>query len=98
MSSSIDIKHFVSNWNQMCPIDRWWREKHNISFNSPIHRATSFIDMYIEFWEQKLYNKKAEKKVKEEPYIRGEGNFLKRRELTEEEIDDIYNSIDIDNM
>lgn len=97
MYNSKDIRAFISNWNLMCPVDRWWREKHNISFNSPTHRATSFIDMYAEFWEWRLFHQKTDKKkTQETPYIKGTGNFLKHRELTEKEIDEIYDSIDID--
>jgi hypothetical protein len=51
------IKNFVYQWNLSYPIDRWWRNKHKIAFNSPEHRAVSFFDMRFEFDEDELFNK-----------------------------------------
>lgn len=51
------IKDFILEWNLKYPIDRWWREKHSIAFNSPVHRAVSLIDMRIEFEEERMFRK-----------------------------------------
>jgi translation elongation factor P/translation initiation factor 5A len=80
------IKKFIYEWNTNYPIDRWWREKHNIAFNSSSHREVSFMDMRLEWEEDQLYNKLRN----EEVYKINSGDFFKKVErvdvpLTEEE-------------
>ena len=96
-----DVKNFESfilQWNIENPVDRWWRSKHGIAFNSSPHREVSFIDMYMEFYEEVLYEKVARqsKKKEEDPYIPGHHDFLYPSEqkaegtiMTEEEFDNL---------
>lgn len=51
-----EIKEFVIQWNINYPVDKWWRQKHKIAFNSPDHRVVSFIDMIIEYEEEQMFN------------------------------------------
>lgn len=51
-----DLKRFILVWNHKYPVDRWWREKHKIAFNSPAHRISNFWDQVIEFREDLLYD------------------------------------------
>lgn len=67
-----DIESFIYKWNATYPIDRWWREKHSVSFNSPQHRVISFLDMYIEWYEEQLYNKTREVSIKNIEYKSGD--------------------------
>lgn len=74
-----EIDRFIIKWNNNFPIDRWWRQKHNIAFMSPEHRQVSFIHQLIEFREDVLYNKTSSKKDNNnEEYIPNIGNWLKR--------------------
>lgn len=76
-----DIKNFILEWNYRNPVDRWWREKHKVAFNSPIHRDSCFIDQLIEFEEDKMFAQQS--KVEEyEPNI---GNWLKPQVQSEED-------------
>lgn len=92
-----EIESFILEWNIDFPVDRWWRTKHGISFNSSLHREISFIDMYIEFYEDSLYNKSIEQsqKRKKDPYIPNSNDFLylseghNGNELSDEDFDDI---------
>lgn len=101
-----DVKDFVLNWNLRYPIDRWWREKHNVSFNSEVHRVSSFIDQLIEYEEDKMFRqlikeeleKDDENDDKEDKYIPGKGNFLKKKTLTQKEVDDSFNKLSLDNF
>lgn len=105
LSTIEDVKDFVLQWNLRYPIDRWWREKHNVSFNSSVHRVSSFIDQLIEYEEDKLFRKiireeldKVKDREEEKPnneYIPGRGNFLDKKELTVEEANSTYNDLDI---
>ena len=103
-----DVKGFVLNWNLRSPIDRWWREKHNISFNSEVHRTSSFIDQLIEYEEDKLFRElvkeelekvdqdNEEKAIKE--YVPGQGNFLKKKEYSEKDADKIFDDVSLDDF
>ena len=90
---SFSLKKFILSWDAKFPIDRWWRQKYNVSFNSPTHREFNFIDMYIEFTEDRIFDDmlKDEKDI----YIAGEGNFLKKKEVTQEEYLSNISKIDL---
>lgn len=81
-SSKKDIESFIYKWNLNYPIDRWWREKHKVIFNSPQHRVVSFLDMYIEWLEDKIYKSELEKGVKN--YTYKPGDWLEDGEKGEE--------------
>jgi hypothetical protein len=49
------LKSFVERWNIDYSLDRWWRKKYRMPFNSEKHRASCFIDMQFEFEEDKLF-------------------------------------------
>lgn len=89
------LESFVLEWNIENPVDRWWRSKHGIAFNSSLHREISFIDEYMEFYEDSLYNKAValNKKRKEDPYIPNSHNFFyplsQTEQMSEEEFDNI---------
>lgn len=69
-----DLEKFIYNWNIQNPIDRYYRNKYNLRFNSPEHRASCLIDMALEYCEDKLFEyREAEK------YEPGKGDFLKER-------------------
>lgn len=42
-------------WFNRFPIDKWWREKHNIPFGSKLHKEVSYADMVFEYIEDYLY-------------------------------------------
>lgn len=93
---SENIQELVENWNRAVPIDKWYRKKYNISFNSPTHRAINIIDIFFEFWEfVSIQNKKEDK---QEPYIKGEGNFMKEVIYSKKDIDTLFDELDIDNI
>lgn len=77
-------KNFIYEWNHKFPIDRWWRQKHKVAFNSPIHREISFVDMRIEWEEDNLFNRI----IEDFEYIPNTGDYLKNTidDRSEEEI------------
>jgi len=78
-------KNFIYEWNHKFPIDRWWRQKYKVAFNSSIHRELSFIDMKIEWEEDRLFDKISD----DIKYVPNIGEFLKDNidVRTEEEMD-----------
>ena len=95
------IKSFMQWWNVMYPVDRWWRQKHKVAFNSAAHGAMSLIDMKIEFEEDVMFANLKNIEEKEKSYKPGTGNWLsptKITKMTEDEIDDAFDNFDIDNI
>ena len=94
---------FSLNWNLTYPVDRWWREKHQVAFNSPAHRVVSFWDMRFEFEEYLLFKRKRDAqdyKPNTGDWINVESLMLDDADLTEEEklikYKKEYESIDLD--
>ena len=85
-----DITAFIYKWNATYPIDRWWRERHKVAFNSPEHRVVSFLDIYVEWQEEQLYIKARETAQRQEDYRAGD--WLRERAVdVQREIDDFEN-------
>lgn len=56
MTSHEDIRDYIIDWNIRFPIDRQWRKKYNLAFNSPTHRESNFIDQLIDIEEDKFFD------------------------------------------
>lgn len=95
-----ELRNFIFNWNIDFPIDRLWRKKHGVTFNSSIHREISFIDMFIELMEDSLYEEVVSKKEKleDDPYVSGQRNFLFKREISQDFTDEEFERINLDEL
>jgi len=91
------IEDFIAYWNYLYPIDLWWRRRYKVSFNSLEHRRTNLLDILFEILEEiKLESLEVKSSPsKDFPYIKGTGNFIKEKILTEEEIDKEFDKIKI---
>ena len=88
-----DITAFIYKWNATYPIDRWWRERHKIAFNSPEHRVVSFLDIYVEWQEEQLYIKAREASQKQGDYKLGD--WLAERVIDKQREIDEFENIDL---
>jgi hypothetical protein len=95
-----DLEEFIYRWNINNPMDRWYREKHGICFNSPEHRIVSLIDICYEFIEDNLYNGIISKQ--DDVYIQDRGDFIKEKKFDDEinkysdqQLIDAFNNLDI---
>ena len=70
-----DLEEFIYNWNIQNPIDRYYRQKYNLRYNSLEHRASCLIDMALEYVEDQLF------KYQESDYVPGKGEFLKEQKI-----------------
>lgn len=98
-----NTQELVEKWNKALPIDKWYRRKYNIPFNSTQHRSVNLADMFFEFWEfieerRKTLKIKNQEEKKQEPYIKGQGNFVKEIKLSSKDIDQLFDELDIDSM
>ena len=83
-----DFERMIYEWNKINPIDRYYRNKHGIRFNSPEHRICNFIDMAFEYYEDCLFME--EKKE----YIPGQ--YLKEQKQVDISNEDLINFFDSD--
>lgn len=98
-----DVRNFIYKWNLSNPVDRWWRERHKVPFNSPDHRISNFIDQFIEFEEKRIYDgffeeqlrKQDEDQTKVEEYIRGKGLVLKPSKISSKKADSQFENLDL---
>lgn len=51
------VKDEIYKWNSLYPLDKWWRDKYKISYNSDEHRNSCLLDIAQEYQEQKIFNK-----------------------------------------
>lgn len=54
MSIKESIKLSIIQWNNIFPLDRQFREKYSIPFNSKQHQKTCQIDIFFDMMESKM--------------------------------------------
>lgn len=91
--SSGDTKSFITAWNAVFPIDKWWREKHGIPFGSEAHKESHFSNMLAEYYEDTQLFKHVSDP---DEYVAGSGDiFIRQGEPSNEEYDDLFDNLDI---
>lgn len=103
----MDIRSFVTRWNNLFPIDLWYRRRYNIPFNSEKHREVCQIDVYFEWIEYRLLEQKPllevslERVREENEKLIPDNKYLipqkQEEELVKEELD-LFDKIDIDSL
>jgi hypothetical protein len=82
------IKQFVLLWNNRYPLDRWFRKRYSVTFNSQEHRKSNLLDVYFEFLEESVFEKSNKnlsiQKQKEDKYKKN--GWLQERSVKFEEI------------
>lgn len=94
MAGINSLKNELITWNNQFPLDRIYRQKHSILFNSGAHRRLCQIDIYFDWLEGELFREFEtefmESERKADQYRRG--NWLQEKEdpeLTDEAFDKI---------
>ena len=75
------IKKEIIRWSNTFPVDRWWRQKHNVAFGSKVHQETSFFDQLYEYYEDEIHDEHQQSKE----YTPNTGDWLIKQERTEAE-------------
>lgn len=95
-----DIKSYLISWNNLFPLDKTFRDKNNIRFNSREHRESCQIDIYLDYLEEKLYKDHyeglMEKSRKAELYKKG--IWLEEIKIDADALTAIFDNIDIDSL
>lgn len=72
-----ELEQAVVSWNNRFPLDRWWRNKHDVAFMSPVHRESSFLHQLFEFEEDKLFTRSFGGTSDPDPYVPGSGDIFR---------------------
>lgn len=94
-----ELKTFMIRWSNDHPLDRGFREKYNISFNSPQHREINQFDILLEYIENALmqeYEERVEKDIKNKE-LHDKGVWLSEN-VTEEENESFFDNLDISSI
>lgn len=95
-----ELRSFIIEWNNNYPLDRQFRTKYNIAFNSETHRKINQLDILSEYIENKLieeYEIKIEKEQKQKQQFQ-KGIWLSEKEVTTEDTLDLFDRIDISSI
>ena len=96
-----DVRHSINRWNVLYPLDKWFRDKYKIRYNSQEHREIDIVDIRVVYEEDSMYKKAISELVnnREKRYIPGKGEWLNKqpppKELNKEEIEDLYENLDL---
>lgn len=93
----MDLRTFMIRWNNENPLDKKFREKYKIPFNSPQHREINQLDILLEFIEDEVFTE-FEQRVhreieREESYSKGQ--WIKEAEESSERDEDLFDKIDV---
>lgn len=88
------VKNFIFDWENFI-IDYWWRRKYKVPFGSIQHREMNFIDMYIEYIEEKMFNASNTYQDDFEDELLGLKDDTEKTILTQKEIDNEYDNLDL---
>lgn len=89
----------IIRWNNTFPLDRAYRKKYNIAYGSEEHRKVNQIDIFMQWLEDRVYDRAIERLEKEEKNLLEykKGNWLKEEHetISKEEEDDLFDNIKI---
>jgi hypothetical protein len=90
-------RSFIIQWNNDHPLDRKFREKYNIAFNSVEHRKSNQLDILLEYVESKCFEDAEQHfSLEQEKLTKYEnGVWISEREVSEDQSLDLFEKINI---
>jgi len=95
------LKEFIIKWDNSHSHDFWWRNKHNVAFNSKEHREASQIDITFEYLEDLLSKKvveQVENSEEKKKRFKETGMWIKEQEIDKEKLKEEFDEIDINKI
>lgn len=93
----MSLKGFIIRWNNDNPLDKKFRDKYKIAFNSTEHRNSNQLDILFEHLEDQLfieYDNSIEQRINKEKQYEV-GQWLEEVKMSEQEAQDLFDKIDI---
>jgi hypothetical protein len=92
------LRTFIARWDNENPLDRWFREKYKIAFNSPEHRRVSQLDILMEYLEDQMMSEYEDrlKLEAEKALLLEKGTWITDRSVKDDKDDDnLFSKIDV---
>lgn len=92
------LKDFIIKWNNSHKHDYWWRQKHNITFDSEQHRNTTQVSIAFEYFEDVLANetlKKFEQDKEKHEHLKKTGQWIREVQMDKEKLKEDFENLDI---
>lgn len=97
-----NLSEFLIDWNNYFPLDRLFRKKNNIIFNSKEHREICYIDLYMDSLEDKLFENHIsqinEKNEKLEIYEKTGKWFNSTTKIDKKTEIDLFDKLDVSSL
>jgi hypothetical protein len=93
----MSLKGFIIRWNNDHPLDKKFRDKYKIAFNSIEHRNSNQLDILFEYLEDQLfveYDSAIEQRINKQKQYEA-GQWLEEVKMSEQEAQDLFDKIDI---
>ena len=94
------MREEIVRWNNRFPLDRWWRKKYSLAYNSQLHQEISQLDIFFEWFEDEIFKDYEHNqelfKEKEEKLKNGE--LLTSRSVESEEQEFMFDSLDLSQL
>jgi hypothetical protein len=92
-----NLRRYIIAWNNVFPLDKWWRDKYKVPYKSETHLEANQADILMEYMESCIYDEyytgEAEGSRKNELYNKGQ--WLSKNEQLEKNIDELFEKIEI---
>lgn len=95
-----DLRSFLFEWNNTFVLDKLYRSKNNIRFNSLEHRNTCQIDIYLEYLEDEIFSEHTKQIIDKERMDSEykKGIWLQDRLVDNTELTKLFDNLDIENI
>lgn len=91
------LRGFMVAWSNQFPLDKWWRDKYNIPFNSSKHLEANQADILMEYIEHQLYEEHSVKGLENarKAELLKKGQWISKNEIAEEMSAEDFDKIEI---
>jgi len=97
----VTVIEFITRWNNIYRYDYWWRQKHNVAFNSEQHRQVSPIDIAFEYFENSLANQTLQQfndDKDKQKVIKKTGQWIKVNEQQKQREKELIDNLDLSQL
>lgn len=90
----------ILEWNYKFPLDRWWREKHNVALFSKSHLSSNQINIAMEYIEDKIIGDVKDRVQEQNKKIEEYNNGIWIAENKEQKTlkEDLFDKLDVSNL
>lgn len=96
----MNLRVFLIEWNNKFPLDREYRAKNNVIFGSKEHREINQIDLYMQFFEDQLFEEfigRAKDTIEKEKLFK-KGQWITEPLIPDEDSDKLFEKLNVEDI